>query len=112
MEISRRPLVLGAAAALAFPGLARAQSGPIKLGFTAALTGPFNEFGEGINRGAQIAVEECNKAGGINGRMAELAEVLDDQLVPDRAVQNLRRILDNGEIVGLMLNRPGFTGGR
>jgi branched-chain amino acid transport system substrate-binding protein len=101
MKIDRRTLALGAAA-LALPGLARAQSGPIKFGFTAALTGPFNEFGEGINRGAQIAVEECNKAGGINGRMVELAEVLDDQLVPDRAVQNLRRILDNREIVGLM----------
>ncbi len=59
MKISRRTLALGAAT-LALPGLARAQSGPIKLGFTAALTGPFNEFGEGINRGAQIAVEECN----------------------------------------------------
>ncbi|WP_431267022.1 ABC transporter substrate-binding protein [Dankookia sp. P2] len=101
MKMNRRSLALGAAA-LALPGLARAQSGTIKLGFTAALTGPFNEFGEGINRGAQIAVEECNKAGGINGRMVELAEVLDDQLVPDRAVQNLRRILDNREIVGLM----------
>ncbi|MFC7478076.1 ABC transporter substrate-binding protein [Dankookia sp. GCM10030260] len=101
MKINRRGLALGAAG-LALPGLARAQSGTIKFGFTAALTGPFNEFGEGINRGAQIAVEECNKAGGINGRMVELAEVLDDQLVPDRAVQNLRRILDNREIVGLM----------
>ncbi|WP_052389405.1 ABC transporter substrate-binding protein [Belnapia moabensis] len=101
MKIDRRSLALGAAA-LTLPGLVRAQSGTIKFGFTAALTGPFNEFGEGINRGAQIAVEECNKAGGINGRMVELAEVLDDQLVPDRAVQNLRRILDNREIVGLM----------
>ncbi|MCO6419041.1 ABC transporter substrate-binding protein [Siccirubricoccus sp. KC 17139] len=101
MKISRRDLALGAAM-LAMPGVLRAQSAPIKLGFTAALTGPFNEFGEGINRGAQIAVEECNKAGGISGRMVELAEVLDDQLVPDRAVQNLRRILDNREIVGLM----------
>ncbi|NOG73999.1 ABC transporter substrate-binding protein [Roseicella sp. DB1501] len=101
MKINRRSLALGAAG-LTLPGLVRAQSGTIKFGFTAALTGPFNEFGEGINRGAQIAVEECNKAGGINGRMVELAEVLDDQLVPDRAVQNLRRILDNREIVGLM----------
>jgi branched-chain amino acid transport system substrate-binding protein len=101
MKINRRSLALGAAA-LALPSSAWAQSGTIKFGFTAALTGPFNEFGEGINRGAQIAVEECNKAGGINGRMVELAEVLDDQLVPDRAVQNLRRILDNREIVGLM----------
>lgn len=101
MNISRRTLGLGATA-LSLPGLVQAQPATIKLGFTAALTGPFNEFGEGINRGAQIAVEECNKAGGINGRMVALAEVLDDQLVPDRAVQNLRRILDNREIVGLM----------
>jgi len=38
----------------------------------------------------------------VNGRMVELAEVLDDQLVPDRAVENMRRILDNRDIVGLM----------
>jgi branched-chain amino acid transport system substrate-binding protein len=101
MKFTRRTLMAGAAA-LALPYVARAQSTPIKFGFTAALTGPFNEFGEGIHRGAQIAVEECNKAGGISGRRVELAEVLDDQLVPDRAVQNLRRILDNKEIVGLM----------
>lgn len=101
MKINRRTLALGAAA-LAMPGLVRAQSGTIKFGFSAALTGPFNEFGEGIHRGAQIAVEECNKAGGVNGRRVELGEVLDDQLVPDRAVQNLRRILDNRDIVGLM----------
>ena len=97
-------LSAGAAAGLvARPGPVRAQAqGPIKLGFTAALTGPFNEFGEGIRRGAEIAVEEANRAGGVGGRRIELAEVLDDQLVPDRAVQNMRRILDNKDIVGLM----------
>ncbi|GGG24059.1 leu/ile/val-binding protein [Caldovatus sediminis] len=92
----------GAASGLAAPRVARGQATTIKFGFTAALTGPFNEFGEGIRRGAEIAVEEANKAGGVNGRRVELAEVLDDQLVPDRAVQNMRRILDNREIVGLM----------
>ncbi|PZW37840.1 amino acid/amide ABC transporter substrate-binding protein (HAAT family) [Humitalea rosea] len=82
---------------------ARAQAaGTIKLGFTTALTGPFNEFGEGIRRGAELAVGEANRQGGILGRQVELAEVLDDQLVPDRAVQNMRRILDNQEIAGLM----------
>jgi branched-chain amino acid transport system substrate-binding protein len=101
MKISRRTLALGAAT-LPLPGLVRAQSGPVKLGFTAALTGPFNEFGEGIRRGAELAVTEANRQGGVLGRQVELAEVLDDQLVPDRAVQNLRRILDNKEIVGLM----------
>jgi branched-chain amino acid transport system substrate-binding protein len=105
--ISRRGLGALAAsgtATLAAPWHpARAQAaGTIKLGFTAALTGPFNEFGEGIRRGAELAVAEANRQGGILGRQVELAEVLDDQLVPDRAVQNMRRILDNKDIVGLM----------
>ncbi len=86
---------------LALSGAAQAQE-TIKLGLTAALTGPFNEFGEGVRRGAEIAIEEANKAGGINGKKVELGEALDDQLVPDRAVQNMRRILDNKDIVGLI----------
>jgi branched-chain amino acid transport system substrate-binding protein len=82
---------------------AQAQAqGTIKLGMTSALTGPFNEFGEGNRRGVILAIELFNKNGGMNGRKAELAEALDDQLVPDRAVQNMRRILDNKDIVGII----------
>ena len=60
-RISRRglgALAAGAATSLAGPWRpARAQGAEtIKLGFTAALTGPFNEFGEGIRRGAELAV--------------------------------------------------------
>ena len=95
-------MLAGAAmAAMAGSPMASAQE-TIKLGFTGALTGPFNEFGEGIRRGAEIAIEEWNKKGGINGKKLEFAEVLDDQLVPDRAVQNMRRILDNEDIVALI----------
>ncbi|MFO1107655.1 MAG: ABC transporter substrate-binding protein [Bradyrhizobium sp.] len=84
------------------------NAAPIKLGLSAALTGPFNEFGEGIRRGAEIAIEEWNASGGVLNRKVELAEVLDDQLVPDRAVQNMRRILDNPEIVAMIA--PGPSG--
>lgn len=94
--------VTACAAALLAAQPAIGQQPPIKLGLTAALTGPFNEFGEGIRRGATLAVEEWNRKGGVNGRKVELAEVLDDQLVPDRAVQNMRRILDNKEIAGII----------
>lgn len=88
-----------ALAALLYAGQAVAQDpGPIRIGFTAALTGPYNEFGEGLRRGITIAVEEWNKKDGVNGRKVELAEPLDDQLVPDRAVQNMRRILDDKNI--------------
>ena len=91
-----------ALAALVGIASASAEDGTIKLGFTGALTGPFNEFGEGIRRGIDIAIEEWNKKGGVNGKKLELAELLDDQLVPDRAVQNMRRILDNEEIVAII----------
>ncbi len=74
----------------------------IKLGMTTALTGPFNEFGEGNRRGVVLAIEMFNKNGGVNGKKVELAEALDDQLVPDRAVQNMRRILDNKDIVAII----------
>ena len=82
-------------------GGAQAQE-VVRLGFTGALTGPYNEFGEGLRRGITIAVEEWNKNGGVNGKKVEFAEPLDDQLVPDRAVQNMRRILDNKEIHALI----------
>jgi len=103
MKITQHAFTLTACAVAALTiQPAFGQQLPIKLGMTAALTGPFNEFGEGIRRGATLAVEEWNRKGGVNGRKVELAEVLDDQLVPDRAVQNMRRILDNKEIVGII----------
>ena len=89
-------------AGLAVP--AQAQE-TIKLGMTSALTGPFNEFGEGNRRGVVLAIELFNKNGGLNGRKAELAEALDDQLVPDRAVQNMRRILDKLSTGSFVPNR-------
>lgn len=91
-----------AASALALTaGAARAED-TVKIGFTTALTGPFNEFGEGVHRGVVLAMEKWNAAGGINGHKVELAELLDDQLIPDRSVQNLRRILDNKDIVAIL----------
>src|SRR5690606_10086485 len=103
MKTRHKPMYFAAAAAaliLTSP-IVSAQD-TIKLGLTAALTGPFNEFGEGIRRGAVLAIEEWNKNGGVDGKKVELAEALDDQLSPDRAVQNMRRILDNKDIVGII----------
>lgn len=81
---------------------AQAEGDPIRIGMTSALTGPYNEYGEGNHRGVQLAVEKWNANGGINGRPIELAVVLDDQLVPDRAVQNMRRLLDDDSLVAFI----------
>lgn len=74
----------------------------IKIGMTSALTGPYNEYGEGGKRGVELAIEKWNAKGGINGQKIELAMLLDDQLVPDRAVQNMRRLLDNKDLVAII----------
>lgn len=97
-----RGALLAGVATLLLAAPAAAEQDPIQIGFTTAITGPFNEFGEGYRRGAEIAVEEWNARGGIDGRPVALGMVLDDQLVPDRSVQNMRRILDNPDIVAMI----------
>lgn len=92
---------LAVAAAVLASGAALAAD-TIKIGMTSALTGPYNEFGEGNRRAVELAVEQWNAKGGINGKKIEIAMLLDDQLNPDRAVQNIRAILDNKDIVGII----------
>lgn len=58
-------------AALTAAGPAGAQE-PIKIGWLSSLTGPLSSAAIAENQGVQFAVEEINKAGGINGRKIEL----------------------------------------
>ena len=90
MTISRRRVLTGTAAAASTLATgvfkpAIANSEPIKIGYLPALTGPSSSTGIGINRGTELAVNEINKAGGINGRQIELT-VRDTQSDPTKAV--------------------------
>ncbi len=107
--ITRRKIIQAAAGAgplamaMNASRLALAQdTGPIRIGMTTALSGPYNEFGEGTKRGVDLAIEQWNAKGGINGRKIELAVSLDDQLIPDRAAQNMRRLLDDKSLVAFI----------
>jgi branched-chain amino acid transport system substrate-binding protein len=100
--------VAAAAVAGALMSASGATAQTIKIGMTTALTGPYNEYGEGARHGVELAIEKWNAKGGINGKKIELAMLLDDQLVPDRAVQNMRKLLDNKELVGII--GPAGTG--
>jgi branched-chain amino acid transport system substrate-binding protein len=88
--ILRRHVLSGSAAGavtlasgLAAPAIAANE--PIKIGYLPALTGPSSSTGIGINRGTQLAIDEVNNAGGINGRKLELI-VRDTQSDPTKAV--------------------------
>jgi branched-chain amino acid transport system substrate-binding protein len=89
MSITRRQALGSAgAAAIAASSLAKpaiAVNEPIRIGYLPALTGPSSSTGIGINRGIQLAVQEINAAGGIDGRQIELT-TRDTQSDPTKAV--------------------------
>lgn len=70
MITSLRRALLGAAA-LAWAAGAVAQD-TIRIGWLSSLTGPLSSAAIAENQGVQFAVEEINKAGGVNGRKLEL----------------------------------------
>src|SRR6202162_164402 len=87
MSLTRRQALASGAAIIAGsivkPAIAARE--PILIGYLPALTGPSSSTGIGINRGVQLAVQEINAAGGIDGRQIELI-VRDTQSEPTKAV--------------------------
>lgn len=57
---------------------------PLKLGYLASLTGRGADLGTAGRNGAQLAIEQQNEKGGINGRPLELL-VRDDEGKPEHA---------------------------
>jgi branched-chain amino acid transport system substrate-binding protein len=88
MSMTRRQALASAGAAVVASSLAKpaiAAKGPIQVGYLPALTGPSSSTGIGINRGIQLAMQEINAAGGIDGRQIELIS-RDTQSDPTKAV--------------------------
>lgn len=50
------------------------QKGPIKIGANLELAGDVSSYGQSIAEGIDLAVEEINKAGGINGQTIDLVK--------------------------------------
>jgi len=103
MPLTRRQALASAGAAALASGLAKpaiAANEPIRVGYLPALTGPSSSTGIGINRGIQLAVQEINAAGGINGRQLELI-TRDTQSEPTKAVNGAAE-LTHGEKVSVV----------
>jgi branched-chain amino acid transport system substrate-binding protein len=75
------------------PSGAAAQSPPIKVGFSSAMTGPSAITGEGVKWAAQMLVDEYNAKGGIMGRKIELY-FGDNAGTPGEAVSAVRKLAD------------------
>src|SRR6476659_1650008 len=95
MSITRRQALTSAGAAAIAAGISKpaiAAKEPIPIGYLPALTGPSSSTGIGINRGIQLAVQEINAAGGMDGRQIDLI-VRDTQSEPTKAVNGAAELI-------------------
>ena len=76
------------------------QQPPIKLGMSAALSGPSAELGVQLKQGADAYFKQVNANGGVNGRKIELL-ALDDQYEPHLTVNNTRHLINNAKVDAL-----------
>ena len=72
-------LAVAAVVLTAVPAVAQ-----IKIGSAGPMTGQYAAFGEQLKRGAQMAVEDINASGGVNGQKLELV-IGDDACDPKQA---------------------------
>lgn len=79
-------------ASLAFAPLAHAD---ILIGLIAPLTGPVAAYGDQVKNGAQAAVDEINKNGGILGEKVVL-ELADDAGEPKQGVSAANKVVGDG----------------
>lgn len=70
-----------------------AAADTLKIGFNAPLTGFAAADGQSAKIGAELAVEQANAAGGVNGAMVELV-VYDDQAAPKQAVPVATKLIE------------------
>ncbi|MBO3750139.1 ABC transporter substrate-binding protein [Streptosporangiaceae bacterium NEAU-GS5] len=96
-------LALGVLAACSAPGDTgggASDTGPIKIANVNAQSGQLSSLGQWETKGVKLAIEEVNKAGGINGRTIQL-DVLDDQGDPTVGTNLARKIASEGYVAML-----------
>jgi branched-chain amino acid transport system substrate-binding protein len=97
---SRRSLIIGGAAVAVAPawvGVAKAQTGNIKVGFPVPLTGAYSSEAQDQVKCAEIAIKDFNESGGFNGRKAELL-VRDDKLNPGEAATRTLELIEKDKV--------------
>ena len=99
--MNRRTLLLTAAALpAAYTLSALAGTAPLRIGVNFELTGSISSYGQHALVSAKIAVEEINKAGGVDGAPIELV-IEDNKSSPEQAVIATRNLADHGVIAML-----------
>ncbi len=85
--------VVLAVVALAAFGCSDDEGEQLKIAFLADYSGPLAEFGPEIQKGAELAIQHINDAGGVNGQDVILVTG-DTGLDETKAVEEARRLVD------------------
>ncbi len=93
------------AAVLPAPVAAQGEAAPppIRLGMTAALSGPAQSLGTGMKIGIESYFDRVNWDGGVHGRKLELI-VMDDGYVPEAAMRNMHALIDEEQVLAVLGN--------
>lgn len=94
-KTTQRISKLFAAIALAGAASYSMAAAPIKIALAGPVTGPVAQYGDMQSMGALMAIEQINKAGGVNGSMLE-ATIYDDACDPKQAVAVANKIVNDG----------------
>lgn len=83
------------------------KGGTLVIGGIGPLTGGAAQYGIAVKNGVQLAVDEINEAGGINGMKLEL-NFQDDEHDPEKSVNAYNKLKDGGMklLVGTVTSSP------
>lgn len=113
MKMFKKALALVMAAAMLFTfaacGGATANNTEFVIGFSGPLTGPAAVYGEAVKNAAQMAVDEINAAGGLDGVNFKLV-ALDDKHDASKVAANFTSLMEGGMQVslGTVTTGPGL----
>ena len=111
MPASRRTALklLGGAAAASALGARVSAADPIKIGLSAAFSGPNAAAGQALSRGAELAMDEINAAGGVLGRQLTLV-IRDNEHKLDRGVAQTRELIEREGCTAILGSQGSFIG--
>jgi branched-chain amino acid transport system substrate-binding protein len=99
-KLIKQMTVAAAAAQFGFPAILRAQSDTIRIGHITPRTGFLGQVGEYGYKGAVLAVEEANAAGGVLGRKIEM--IAEDSVNPATAVTKANKLVERDQVICLI----------
>jgi len=82
-------------------GTSGGTSGPIVVGYYGDLSGRTSSFGQSTKNGVEMAADEINKAGGINGRQIQIITE-DDQGEPNKAATVVTKLINQDKVQALL----------